>query len=210
MSSSDIFSPDAQALRNAPEPVSEEKPLLPPVRPLRIDSPPRNDPSSRSDDTAPAAGNGSVPVFKKLVNADDDLVGLIAYGLYKQNKYEWLAAFEKSCGRRPGADEFTAYALGEGTPRRVTAYRSLAETFLSGRPLGPELPRQPPRRLESGAPAEPAARSAGSRRLEEAPPLEQAKPRPRTGHSGLFYALFIAALAVVCVWLLVHSGFVKV
>jgi hypothetical protein len=206
MSSSDIVSPDAQALRNRPDPVSEEKPLLPPVKPFRIDSTARNGNSSRSDETEHSGGNASIPVFKKLVNADDDLVGLIAYGLYKQNKYEWLAAFEKSCGRRPGADEYTAYVLGEGTPRRVTAYRRLAETFQSARPPGPEQPYHTTRLFEAGASTDPGVRPAGSRRWE----ASQAPPRARMSRSGLYYALFMAALAVVCVWLLVHFGVVKV
>jgi hypothetical protein len=195
---------------NPPEPTSEEKSLLPPVKPLRIDSTPRNGLNSRSDETVPAGGDSNVPVFKKLVNADDDLVGLIAYGLYKQNKHEWLATFEKSCGRRPGADEFTAYVLGEGTTRRVTAYRRLAEALLSGRTLGAEQPRQAMRVFEPGAPVDPAARPAAARRLEEARRLDEVKPRLKTGRNGLYYSLFIAAVAVVCVWLLAHFGIVKV
>lgn len=72
------------------------------------------------------------PVFQQLVTADEDIVGLVAYSIYKQNKLDWLLAFEKLHGRPPGDPELSAYILGESTARRLATYRYLAESTLKG------------------------------------------------------------------------------
>jgi hypothetical protein len=98
--------------------------------------------------TGPDSGerNG---VFRQLVSDDADIAGLVAYSIYKQNKLDWLKAFEQAKGRTPTADELAAYIIGEGTPRRLATYRHLAEATLAGN--GPEVggvpgPRPLPRR----------------------------------------------------------------
>lgn len=70
-------------------------------------------------------------IFTKLVSGDDDIIGLVAYSLYKQNKIEWMRSFEDRRGRAPNDDEFAAYIIGENTPRRVSTYRFLAESTVS-------------------------------------------------------------------------------
>lgn len=80
-------------------------------------------------------------VFESLVTGDADIVGLVAYSIYKQNKHDWLVAFDKAKGRGPNENEVAAYILGESTPRRLAIYRHLAEATLEGR--GPEVPAGP-------------------------------------------------------------------
>ncbi len=70
-------------------------------------------------------------IFAKLVSGDDDIVGLVAYSLYKQNKIDWMRAFEARFGRAPNDLEFAAYIVGENTPRRVATYRFLAESTVN-------------------------------------------------------------------------------
>lgn len=70
-------------------------------------------------------------IFSKLVSADDDIVGLVAYSLYKQNKIDWMRAFESRYSRLPNEMEFAAYIVGENTPRRVATYRFLAESTVN-------------------------------------------------------------------------------
>ncbi len=94
----------------------------------------------QADQTA-SAPEGSVSgerdsVFRQLVKQDSDIAGLVAYSIYKQNKLDWLNAFEQWKGRAPNADELAAYTIGEGTPRRLVTYRHLAEAMLAGH--GPE------------------------------------------------------------------------
>lgn len=70
-------------------------------------------------------------IFLKLVTGDEDIIGLVAYSLYKQNKIDWMRAFEERSGRAPNDQEFAAYIIGENTPRRVSTYRFLAESTVN-------------------------------------------------------------------------------
>ncbi len=87
---------------------------------------------------AAASGDGERnEVFSSLVTNDNDIVGLVAYSIYKQNKHDWLVAFNKLKSREPNDDELQAYIVGESTPRRLSTYRHLAEATLEGR--GPKV-----------------------------------------------------------------------
>jgi hypothetical protein len=77
-------------------------------------------------------------VFSSLVKAEGDIVGLVAYSIYKQNKLDWLLAFQRTTGREPNENENAAYIIGEATPRRLATYRHLAESTLAG--SGPDVP----------------------------------------------------------------------
>ena len=78
------------------------------------------------------------PIFDALVGPDDDVSGLVAYSIYKQNKRAWLDDFVKATGRAPTEAESRAYIIGESTERRLTTYRHLAAATLSGQ--GPRSP----------------------------------------------------------------------
>ncbi|GAC1329759.1 MAG: hypothetical protein NVSMB26_06400 [Beijerinckiaceae bacterium] len=78
------------------------------------------------------------PVFSQLVKADGDIIGLVAYSIYKQNKLDWLLAFQRAFAREPNEQENAAYIIGEATPRRLATYRHLAESTLAG--SGPDVP----------------------------------------------------------------------
>lgn len=96
-------------------------------------------------EAGPAAAAGPTDakgIFPKLVAGDDDIVGLVAYSLYKQNKIDWMRAFETQNGRRPNDEEFAAYIIGENTPRRVSIYRFLAESTI-GRSGASGIGRRP-------------------------------------------------------------------
>lgn len=79
-------------------------------------------------------------VFSALVKGDADITGLVAYSIYKQNKLDWLQAFEKVKGREPAENELISYIVGESTPRRIATYRHLAEATLAGN--GPKIEGQ--------------------------------------------------------------------
>jgi len=58
----------------------------------------------------PKAGTAAAPdveknlVFSSLVRGDGDITGLVAYSIYKQNKLDWLQAFEAAKSRAPARD----------------------------------------------------------------------------------------------------------
>lgn len=86
---------------------------------------------------APAPDVEKNIVFSSLVRGDGDITGLVAYSIYKQNKLDWLQAFEAAKSRAPDEAEVTAYIIGESTARRLATYRHLAEATLAG--SGPEI-----------------------------------------------------------------------
>jgi hypothetical protein len=73
------------------------------------------------------------PIFDALVGPDEDLAGLVAYSIYKQNKRDWLDDFVKATGRAPTDAESRAYVIGESTERRLSTYRHLAAQTLAGK-----------------------------------------------------------------------------
>ena len=94
----------------------------------------------RSDGTPLLESEGRNGVFKTLVKSDDDITGLVAYSVFKQNELDWLTEFRKAKGRDPSEGETDAYIIGESTARRLATYRHLADATLSGR--GPEVAGQ--------------------------------------------------------------------
>jgi hypothetical protein len=73
------------------------------------------------------------PIFDALVGSDgEDVAGLVAYSIYKQNKRAWLDDFVKATGRAPSDAETRAYIIGESTERRLATYRRLAASTLAG------------------------------------------------------------------------------
>lgn len=92
--------------------------------------------SAKEDVVTPDLGERT-GVFRQLVSDDTDIAGLVAYSIYKQNKLDWLTAFEQAKSRAPTSDELASYIIGEGTPRRLATYRHLAEATLAGN--GPEI-----------------------------------------------------------------------
>jgi hypothetical protein len=69
-------------------------------------------------------------VYERLVLRDDDLIGLIAYALYKQRKRAWLVDFKSQKSRAPRPDEQSSYIIGETTAARSNDYRQQAEASL--------------------------------------------------------------------------------
>jgi hypothetical protein len=127
------------------------------------------------------------PVFELLVQGESDLVGLLAYGLYKQNKRDWLIAHKARDGREPTQAETDAFILGERIPRRIATYRRLAEDMLASDVARPaEKPS-----LLTGLIAAPANDSL---RL----PSAAAKPKPTiTWRYIAFLLAMLVAMAVV-------------
>ena len=94
-------------------------------------------PLARADSPATMEGGDRNGVFRHLVKEDADIAGLVAYSIYKQNKLDWLTAFEAAKNRAPDDAELASYIIGEGTPRRLATYRHLAEATLAGH--GPDV-----------------------------------------------------------------------
>jgi hypothetical protein len=69
-------------------------------------------------------------VDERLVLRDDDLIGLMAYALYKQRKRAWVLDFKAQKNRTPNSDEHSSLIIGETTAARLKDYSQQADTRL--------------------------------------------------------------------------------
>lgn len=70
-------------------------------------------------------------IYEKLVTAEDDVVGLIAYGIYKKHKIEFITKIKDEKGREPTDKECCSFFAASTTGSQLNNYRSQAETMLS-------------------------------------------------------------------------------
>jgi hypothetical protein len=138
------------------------------------------------------------PMFELLVQSESDVTGLLAYALYKQNKRDWLIAFQATHGRDPDGAETEAFILGERLPRRTATYRRLAgDLQRRGEDTGPGL--------LSGLMQAPANDSRAT-----GPTLQQAAKSPVTWRYIAIMLMMLVAMAVVFrlagAWLFGTSG----
>jgi hypothetical protein len=152
------------------------------------------------------------PIFAELVQAEDDLEGLVGYALYKQNKRDWLASFFKTHGRDPTDGEIQSYILGERTQRRLATYRRLAEGLIEKKAIAiaAEQARSGPVGL--AAPASPAQRPVALKEasLRSALPGSKVEPKAPTSKRSsvatlLFWIAVLIAIAAVGAWYANHG-----
>lgn len=140
-------------------------------------------------------------VFTSLVTGDADIVGLVAYSIYKQNKYDWLEAYSRLQGRMPEPAEVHSYLLGESTARRLATYRHLAQAVLDGR--GPDVVGTAPGPQQQQRSAETA------RAAPVPPPPRIGLARGRSNFqlsSRAIVALCVALIVLVVLFYLLRSG----
>ena len=54
-------------------------------------------------------------IYKKLVNSEDDLIGLIAYGIYKKHKIEFIEQIQEEYKREPTDEECSSFFISSTT-----------------------------------------------------------------------------------------------
>ncbi|WP_071145768.1 hypothetical protein [Bacteroides ihuae] len=70
-------------------------------------------------------------IYEKLVYSEDDLVGLIAYGIYKRHKIEFITSIKEREHRDPNDDECNSFFVASTTESQLKKYRNDAEAVLS-------------------------------------------------------------------------------
>ena len=162
------------------------------------------------------AGKVLNPMLALLAKSENDLAGLVAYGFYKLSKRDWLDAFREAHRRGPSEAELDAFIIGEGTPRRIAAYRQQAEAALSRAASPVEPPDLPPseepistsarprmatifHQLTRTPLSDPPTDSAG-KRLAKGLPQKPGQPSPQL---FLRYLLILTGL-VICLAILMN------
>jgi hypothetical protein len=81
---------------------------------------------------APTAMIPRVPnrVYEHLVESDDDVIGLIAYSLYKHDKRLWLMTWRDQHGVDATGDQIEAFVNGQMTSGQRDRYRTAARQVL--------------------------------------------------------------------------------
>lgn len=85
-------------------------------------------------DVAPAAAftqpRERFPTFANLVKDENDLVGLIAYSLYKQDKLAFIQEGINKAGVTPSEADLAVFCRGANIAGRLASYRQSAEILL--------------------------------------------------------------------------------
>lgn len=70
-------------------------------------------------------------MYSNIVKDDDDIIGLVAYALYKKHKIEFFKEIRKSNGdKEPSVDEITTFIKGASTESQINSYRDQAGRIL--------------------------------------------------------------------------------
>lgn len=70
------------------------------------------------------------PAYTRYVNGRSDLVGIIAYCLYKESKNAFIEGFLKSRSRQPTIDEMSGFVVHSCLPNTIEAYRDMASKIV--------------------------------------------------------------------------------
>lgn len=93
-------------------------PSAPPVPPATSGSPP------------PGGGSAYNHIYSQLVQAPNDMVGIVAYARYKQQKIEWIHDFQAQHGRDPTDAELVYFHQVTNTPTQMQGYRLQAKEII--------------------------------------------------------------------------------
>ena len=70
-------------------------------------------------------------IYGKLVSSPEDVIGLLAYSIYKQHKIEFIEDFKKKKGSAPTDADIENFIMSSVTQSQLEKYRESANTILS-------------------------------------------------------------------------------
>ncbi|MCM1491081.1 MAG: hypothetical protein NC095_09695 [Muribaculum sp.] len=70
-------------------------------------------------------------IYSKLVRDDDDIIGMVAYGIYKKHKIEFIESVKKEHNREPNLEEWHAFSISTNTDSQLDKYVSQADATLA-------------------------------------------------------------------------------
>lgn len=70
-------------------------------------------------------------IYSQLVESENDLVGLVAYGIYKRHKIEFLLGFKNKHNREPNESECEVFFLTSTTETQIAKYKYEALNLVS-------------------------------------------------------------------------------
>lgn len=79
--------------------------------------------------SGPAKDDGYNYIYSKLVDDDDDILGIISYSFYKQQKIEFIREIQEKHARRPNDDELRAFNITSNSPASLESFKVKAEAL---------------------------------------------------------------------------------
>lgn len=70
-------------------------------------------------------------IYQELVKSEDDLVGAIAYSLYKRHKIEYINQCKSETGKEPTNEQLAEFHRISSSPSSLESYRLKADILLS-------------------------------------------------------------------------------
>ncbi len=70
-------------------------------------------------------------IYSKLVRDDDDIIGMVAYGIYKKHKIEFIESVKKEQNREPNREEWHAFSISTNTDSQLEKYIAQADSTLA-------------------------------------------------------------------------------
>ena len=70
-------------------------------------------------------------VYSKIVNDENDIIGLVAYALYKQHKIEFFNRIRRETGNEPTEEAIAAFIQSASTDSLIKKYRAESNEILS-------------------------------------------------------------------------------
>src|SRR5690606_9163512 len=92
-------------------------------------------PEAAGDAARAAPPTGESRVHAHLVEAESDVVGLVAYALYGQETRDWLAEWARHHRDEPTREQFDAFFAANLTNGQRDRYRSAARQLLEAHAL---------------------------------------------------------------------------
>jgi hypothetical protein len=68
-------------------------------------------------------------IYSELVEDSDDILGIIAYSFYKQQKIDFIQAFNEKNERSPTDEEMNVFFITSNSAASLASYRIKAETL---------------------------------------------------------------------------------
>lgn len=70
-------------------------------------------------------------IYSKLVSSPEDVIGLLAYSIYKQHKIEFIEDFKKKKGSAPTDADIENFIMSSVTQSQLEKYKESANAILS-------------------------------------------------------------------------------
>ena len=70
-------------------------------------------------------------IYERLVEGNEDLVGLLAVALYQQHRMDWLVRFRQQTGHDPSTDHNGVFLASVMVDRQLEGYRARATEVLA-------------------------------------------------------------------------------